>query len=417
MNESAIFSLARRAVLAAAEFRTVVTPDRRAILLSIADTLEGRREAILAANAQDLEEVRAAGCPESTVLRLEVDSSQFSQLVHRFRTLADFPEPVNSVVNEWVRPNGLQIRQIRVPIGVVGLAVESRPLVVATAAALCIRIGNALVAVADSPSRRTSLALADTVRDAGITRGLPRDAVQLAIADDPQAARDLARAQGLVDILVPRGGASFVADIARHATVPVLKHLAGDSHTYVDASADLDMALAILRDACFAEPWSCTSCNTVLLHENIAEALLWKLAAEPAVRGGEFVLRPDDRAAAILGVDPVELSAPEPPDRPSLRIEVVPGTTEAIERINDRGSHVADAIVTETEVSRDEFLRGVDSACDCVNASTRFANGDEFGMGGEVGFSTDKIHARGPLGLEALTTLRYVIGGKGQVRG
>ena len=416
MSESPIVSLARRAVLAAAEFRAVDASVRPAVLLSAADTLEGRREAILSANAQDLEEARAAGLPESALVRLELDASQFSELVHRFRTLADFPEPVDSVVNEWVRPNGLQIRQVRVPIGVVGLAVESRPLVVATAAALCIRIGNAMVAVADSPSRRTSMALSDAVRDAGVPQGLPRDAVQLAIADDPQPARDLARAQGLVDILVPRGGAAFVADIARHATVPILKHLAGDSHTYVDASADLDMALEILRDACFAEPWSCAASNTILLHENIAEALLWKLAAEPAVRGGQFAIRPDARAAAILAVEAVERSAPEPADRPSLRIEVVSGTEEAIARINDLGSHVADAIVTESTESREAFLRFVDSACDCVNASPRFANGDEFGMGGEVGFSTDKIHARGPLGLESLTTLRYAISGKGQVR-
>lgn len=415
MSDSPILSLARRAALAAAEFRAVDTDGRRAILLSAAETLESRREAILAANAQDLEESRAAGRPASTLARLGIDPAQYSQLVHRVRTLADFPEPVGSVVNEWVRPNGVQIRQVRVPIGVVGIAVEARPLVVANAAALDLKIGNALVAVADSLSRRTALALCDAMRDGGIASGLPRDALQLAIADDPQSVRDLARADGLVDILVPRGSAAFVADIARHATVPVLKHLAGDGHLFVDASANLDMALTLLRDACFAEPWSCTSADTVLLHGAVAEAMLWRLAAEPPVRSGAFALRPDARAAAILGTEPVERTAPEPADRPSLRIEVVDSVEEAIARINDFGAHVADAIVTESTESRSSFLRYVDSACDCVNASPRLAAGDEFGMGGEVGFSTDKIHARGPLGLEALTTMRYLLVGKGQV--
>ena len=416
MNESPIIALARRAALAAPEFRAIDAAGRRALLLTIADTLETRRDAILAANAQDLDEARETGFPTSVVARLEIDRAQYTDLVHRFRTLADFPDPVDGVVNEWVRPNGLQIQQIRVPIGVVGLAIEARPLVVAEAAALCLKIGNALVIVADPISRRTCLAFADTVRDAGITGGLPRDAVQLAIADGPQTARDLARAQGLVDILVPRGTAPYVADIARHATVPVLKHLAGDTHLVVDADADLDMALAIARDACFSSPWSCTASNTILLHAGIAEAMLWKLAAEPPIRSGAFLVLPDERAAAILGMEPVERNAPVPPDRPALRIEIVDAIEEAIARINDLGSHVADCIVTESTDSRASFLRNVDSACTCANASPRFANGDEFGMGGEVGFSTDKIHARGPLGVEALTTLRYLINGKGQVR-
>lgn len=417
MSDTPILSLARRAALAAAEFRAVDTAGRRAILLSAAETLESRRDAILAANAQDAEEARAAGRPASTLARLVIDPAQYAELVHRVRTLADFPEPVGSVVNEWVRPNGVQIRQVRVPIGVVGLAIEARPLVVANAAALNLKIGNALVAAADTLSRRSALALCDAMRDGGIARGLPRDALQLAIADDPQTMRDLARADGLVDILVPRGSPAFVADISRHASVPVLKHLAGDGHLYVDASANLDMALVLLRDACFADPWSCTSSNTILLHKDVAEALLWRLAAEPEVRGGDFALRPDERAAAILGVSPVERTAPEPADRPSLRIEVVDDVEEAIVRINDLGAHVADAIVTENTASRASFLRHVDSACDCVNASPRLAGGDEFGMGGEIGFSTDKIHARGPLGLEALTTMRYLLVGKGQVPG
>lgn len=416
MSDSPILTLARRAALAAAEFRSLDTAARRALLLTIADTLETRRDAILAANAQDLAEARESGHPASDIAALELDRSGFSSLVHRFRTLADFPEPVGSVVNEWVRPNGLQIRQIRVPIGVVGLTVEARPLVVAEAAALCIKIGNALVIVIDPASRRTGLALADTVRDAGANGGLPRDAIQLVVADGPQTARDLARAQGLVDILVARGSAPFVADISRHATVPVLKHLAGDTHLVVAGDANLDMALAIARDACFADPWSCTTSNTLLLHANIAEALLWKLAAETPIRSGDILVRPDERAAAILGMAPCERTEPVPADRPALRVEVIDDLDAAVARINDLGAHVADAIVTENPAARAAFLRNVDTACACANASPRFANGDEFGMGGEVGYSTDKIHARGPIGLEALTTLRYLVTGKGQIR-
>ncbi len=417
MNDSPVLALARRASLAAAEFRAASAQARDDMLLTIADTLEGRREAILAANAQDVEEARAAGFPAAAIARLEIDPARFSDLVRTFRTLADFPEPVGSVLSEWVRPNGLQIRKIRVPIGVVGLAIEFRPAVVASAAALCLKIGNGLLVVSDTASRRSGMALADAVRDAGIPLGLPRDAVQFIVADSPHTPRDLARAQGLVDILVPRGRPAYVADIVRNADVPVLKHLAGDTHVVVANDADLDMAAAILRDACFSDPWSCAASNTVLLQAGIAEAMLWRLASEPELRGGAFAVLPDTRAAAILGSAPVERGAPSPADRPALRLEVFDDIEQAIARVNDAGSHVADAIVTESDAARATFLRLVDSACVCANTSPRFANGDDFGLGGEVGFSTDKLHARGPLGLEALTTVRYLICGRGQVRG
>lgn len=416
-TDNHIETLARRAVIAATEFRSVDAATLRGVLLTIADSLENRRDVLLAANAQDLEEARAAGAPRHVLARVEVDSGQITDLARGFRTVADFPSPVESVVNEWVRPNGLQIRQVRVPIGVVGLALESRPRVVADAAALCLKVGNALLVVADAGSRRTSLAFANVIRDAGIPLGLPRDALQIVIADGPQPARDLARATDSVDILIPRGSGAFVADLSRHATVPLLRHLSGDTHLVVDESADLDMALAIAADACFVDPWSCASANTLLLHERIAEAFVWRFAAHPCLKSGEFVLRADRRAAPILDVEPSELSAPEPADRVALRVEVVASVAEAVDRINAHGAHIADTLVTASDASRADFLRRVDSACACVNASPRFANGGEFGMGGDVGFSTDKIHARGPLGLEALTSLRYLLCGKGQVRG
>lgn len=417
MSETSIETLARRAAIAAIEFRSVDAATLRGVLLTIADSLENRRDVLLAANAQDVEEARAAGAPRHVLARLEVDSAQITDMAREFRNLADFPSPVGSVVNEWVRPNGIQIRQVRVPIGVVGLALEHRPRVVADAAALCLKVGNALLVVSDEGSRRTSLAFANVIRDAGIPLGLPRDALQIVIADGPQPARDLSRATGLVDILIPRGSDAFVSDLCRHATVPLLRHLAGDTHLVVDESADLDMALSIAADACLVDPWSCDSANTLLLHERIAEAFVWRFAAHPCLKSGEFTLRADRRAAPILGVEPSGLADPEPADRVTLRVEVVASVAEAIDRINTLGAHIADTIVTSSDASRADFLRRVDSACACVNASPRFASGAEFGMGGDVGFSTDKVHARGPLGLEALTSLRYLLCGKGQVLG
>ncbi len=413
-----ITSLARCGVAATTEFRDLPQEGRRAVLLAVADALESRADVLLAANAEDVAEAAGRGRAPAFLSRLALTAADIADLVHKYRNLADTPSPVGETVHSWVRHSGIQIEQVRAPIGVVGLALESRPAVIAEAAALCIKIGNALLVAADSVARRTSLGLANAVRDAGIPLGLPTSAIQVVIADTPQSARELARAQGLVDIVIPRGSPDFVADITRHATVPVLKHLEGDTHVYLDASAPPEESLGVVREACLAEPDLCTSANTLLVHTSVAEAVLPALAREPAVKSGACRLCPDARAAAILGVpecdpaQPAESAAPGPEEAFPLRIELVDSVQEAVERINRSGDHIADTVLASDDGVKDLFLREVDSACVCVNVSPLFADGNEFGMGGDIGFSTDKIHARGPLGLEALTSLRYQISGK-----
>jgi glutamate-5-semialdehyde dehydrogenase len=333
--------------------------------------------------------------------------------VHAFRTIADLKDPIGEQVSRWIRPNGLEIVRVRVPIGVVGVAFESRPHVVANAAALCLKVGNALLLVGDNDARRTGEALVAAIHAGGERKGLPPDAVQAVFSDDPATYRDLARMQGLVDVLLPRGGRNFVDDIVDYASVPVLKHLGGACHVYVDASARVEMAAEIIRDGRCNEPYACNSADTVLIHRSIAATFVPALTASGFCR--RVRLRVDDEARALLPQDAA--TAHDPDAELDLTLAIVRDVEEAIERVNRDGSHVADAIVAEDGDTSERFLREVDSACVLVNASPRFADGGEFGMGAEIGFSTDKLHARGPLGLEELTSTKYLVEGKGQVRG
>jgi len=298
------------------------------------------------------------------------------------------PDPVGEEISRWIRPCGIEIVCLRVPIGVVGVAFESRPLVVAHAAAICMKIGNAALLVGDGDTRRTGTLLLKAIQEGLKNKQFPDTAFQAVFSDNLNDARELSRMQGLVDVLIARGSATFVSDLVEHSTLPVLKHLESATHLYVDKSADLEMAAEILRDARFREPYACHSTNTVLLHRDIAAAFTEQIKA---------------------------LTAQTNADVP-LTFITVQGTDEAIQRINGNGAHIADVIVAEDIAERDKFLRDVDSACLFHNASPRFANGCEFGMGAEIGFSSDKLHARGPISFEALTSTKYIITGKGQTR-
>lgn len=411
MSELRIRPLAERAAAASRALLALAPRRKRALLASIADTLEARHDAILAANAADLADARARGRAPGCVERLEISPVRFNGLVRAFRTIADLHDPIGEQISRWIRPNGIEIVRVRVPIGVVGVAFESRPHVVANAAALCLKIGNALLLVGDLDARRTGEALVAAIQAGGETKGLPPDAIQAVFSDDPSAYRELARMQGLVDVLIPRGGRAFVADIVDFATVPVLKHLDGDCSLFVDRSARVEMAIEILRDARCNEPYACNSAGTLLLHRDIAAPVLAALAQDDVLPRRVRVL-PEPTAKDLL---PTGKAAACEGDL-ELTVAVVADVQEAIERINREGSHVSDVIVTEDDAASDLFLREVDSACVCVNASPRFADGGEFGMGAEIGFSTDKLHARGPLGLEELTSTKYLVQGKGQVR-
>ena len=413
MPEQTIRVLAERAAAASRELLALPPRRKRTLLASLADAIEARQEEILAANAADLADARDRGRAASCVERLEITPARFNALVRAFRTIADLNDPIGEQISRWIRPNGLEIVRVRVPIGVVGVAFESRPHVIANAAALCLKIGNALLLVGDLDVKRTGEALLAAIHEGGQARGLPADAVQAVFSDDPATYRDLARMQGLVDVLIPRGGRTFVADIVDHATVPVLKHLDGCCTVYVDKTANVKMALEILRDARCNEPYACNSTGSLLLHTDVAAAFLQAFAADRLVRCDHLRLHLDPMAESLL---PAEVVKQAVKGDLELNIAVVADVLEAITLVNRYGSHVSDAIITEDDATSDIFLREVDSACVCVNASPRFADGGEFGMGAEIGFSTDKLHARGPLGLEELTSTKYLVQGKGQIR-
>ncbi len=412
-----ILPLAERAAAASRELLALTSRRKRALLAAIADSLESREDEILSANTTDLAEARARGRARSCIERLEITSARFNALVRAFQTIADLNDPIGEQISRWIRPNGLEIVRVRVPIGVVGVAFESRPHVVANAAAICLKIGNALLFVGDLDARRTSEALLSAIQEGGRAKGLPADAIQAVFSDDPSVYRELARMQGLVDVLIPRGSRNFVADLVDHASVPVLKHLDGCCTLFVDETAKLEMAFRILRDARCNEPYACNSVGVVLLHTGIAASFLGQLAASTFCQ--RVLLSLDASAETFRPATPDAFSAagggPEAADL-ELRIVVVRDVREAVLFINRHGAHVSDAIVTEDDTSSALFSREVDSACVCINASPRFADGGEFGMGAEIGFSTDKLHARGPLGLEELTSTKYLVQGKGQVR-
>lgn len=425
MSEPSIRCLAERAADAARALLALTPQRKRALLNAMAEALEAQHAEILSANTADLAAARARGRPAGFVERLEITPARLNAIVRAFRTIADLNDPIGEQINRWIRPNGLEIVRVRVPIGVVGVAFESRPQVVANAAALCLKLGNALLLAGDLDARRTSEALLQAIQAGGTPKGLPPDALQAVFSDDPAVFRELARMQGLVDLLIPRGSRAFVADLVDHATVPVLKHLDGCCTLYVDEGAAVEMALDILRDARCHEPYACNSVGRVLLHPAAAPAFLQALGKRAFCRRVRLTL--DAAARALL--DPEALPAPVPDAKQAptaaspevaaelpLEIGIVRDLGDAICRINAQGSHVADAIVTEDDERSNRFLREVDSACVCVNASPRFADGGEFGMGAEIGFSTDKLHARGPLGLEELTSTKYLVRGKGQTR-
>ncbi len=410
MTAPTIRELAERSCAAARHLLTLSPRRKRTLLSAIADTLDDREEQILACNALDLDDARARGRDAGTLERLDISAARYSAMVRSFRTIADLKDPTGEKISRWIRPNGLEIVRVRVPIGVVGVPFQSRPHVVANAAALCFKIGNAVILVGDLDTRRTGEALLGAIREGGEPKGLPPHAIQGLFTDDPSVVQELARLQGLVNLLIPRGSHAFVAGIVDHATVPVLKHLGGVCHIYVDADARIDMAVDVLRDARCIEPYACNSVGTVLIHHDALPEFKAALLADADLRH----VRWTGEAAPGTGED--SGSADDASDL-SLQWVCVADTASAVQYINSRGSHLSDAIITESEAARDYFLRHVDSACVCVNASPRFADGDEFGMGAEIGFSTDKLHARGPLGLEELTSAKYLVQGKGQLRG
>ncbi len=393
------------------------TGRRNAALLAIAQAIESASGALIAANARDLDAGRANGLDAAMLDRLTLDAARIATMAEGVRQIAALADPVGVISDLAFRPSGIQVGRMRVPLGVIGIIYESRPNVTVDAAALCLKSGNAAILRGGSEALHSNLALAACLREGLSQAGLPAEAVQIVETADRAAVGELLNLVGFVDVIVPRGGKSLIERVSRESRLPVIKHLDGVCHVYIDDRADPDKARAIALNAKTHRYGVCNAMETLLIAESVAEFLLPVLADDYRAKGVE--LRGCPHACAILGegvVPAVEADWFEEYLAPVLAVRVVPDMDAAIAHIEHYGSHHTDAIVTEDYTRARRFLREVDSASVMVNASTRFADGFEYGLGAEIGISTDKLHARGPVGLEGLTTQKWVVLGDGHVR-
>jgi len=419
--KSLILDIGQRARVASRALGLLDSNTKNAALVAMADALVVATPDILVANAIDIETAMTQGLTAASVDRLRLTEKRITAMAHGIREVAALPDPVNEVLAEWSRPNGIRITKIRKPIGVVGIIYESRPNVTSDAAVLCIKTGNAVILRGGSESILSNRAIAEALQSGGVSAGMPHDAVQLVPITDREAVRLMAAMDTYIDVIVPRGGRGLIEAVMEHARMPVIKHLDGICHVFVDADADVQMAVDIVLNAKVQRPSACNAAETLLVHGSIAERALPVIAEALAPAGVE--LRADDRAMAILQkAGYPKLVAARPSDWTTehldltLGVRVVDGVASAMDHIETFGSHHSDAIVTENAATAEQFLQSIDSATVYWNASTRFTDGGEFGFGAEIGISTDKLHARGPMALAELTTYRYLIRGAGQVR-
>ena len=404
---------ARRAARALARW----SGERRAeALQAMATALDEARPAILEANAADMAAGEESGLSSAMLDRLRLDPGRCEAMSAGLRFVAELPDPVGTVLDRRAHPLGLRIERRRVPIGVIAMIYESRPNVTVDAAGLCLRAGNAIILRGGREARHSNRALADALLKGGAAVGLPAGAIQLVATTDRAAVRELVRLDGLVDLVIPRGGEGLIRAVTEQATVPVIKHSKGVCHIYVDGAADPDKALAICENAKVQRPGVCNAMETLLVDRAIAGDWLPRLATALKARGVELRGDAEARAAADdLGPATEADWQAEYLDL-ILAIRVVDGVEGAIEHIASYGSGHSDAIVSEDAGAANAFIAGVDSAAVYVNASTRFTDGGEFGMGAEIGIATGKMHARGPVGVEQLTSFKYRVRGSGQIR-
>lgn len=387
---------------------------RNEALLHTAELLERRLDDILAANAEDVAQAEQAGADGTTVDRLRLDAARVAAMAGGLRKVATLPDPVGQVVDGWVRPNGLSVRRVRVPLGVIGVIYENRPNVTSDAAGLCLKSGNVALLRGSSSALATNRAIAGALRDGLDKAGLPSDAVVLIEETSRASAVGFMQLEGIIDCLIPRGGPSLVASVLENARVPFVIDGAGNCHVYVDRAADLAMAESIVVNAKTHRPGVCNSAETLLVHRDVAEAFLPRVA-ESLV--GVTLLGDGPTRAILTGVGTAsdEDFATEFLDL-TLAVAVVDDLDAAIDHITRFGSGHSEAIVTADLAAANRFTTEVDAAAVLVNASTRFIDGEELGLGAEIGISTQKLHARGPMGLTELTSVKYVVTGDGQVR-
>ena len=411
-----VIEICRRAKAVSGDVATLPSAVKDKALVAMADALEAAAARLTTANSEDVERARAEGTSSTLIDRLTLTDKRISGMADGLRSVAAQPDPVGEVVTGWKRPNGLLIEQVRVPLGVVAVIYEARPNVTADVSALCLKSGNACVLRGSSIALSSNQAIVEVLREAAQGAGVPDDAIQLIPDPSREAATELMQAKGFVDLLVPRGGKALIQSIEDNATIPFIIDGDGNCHVYVDRSADPKMATEIIVNAKTQRPSVCNAAETLLVHAELAEkwlpGALDSLAEKGVeVRGDERVrqLWPDAKEASEedWGTEFLDLI---------LAVRVVDSLDDAIEHVNRWGTSNAEAIVTGEVASARRFTTEVDSGSIFVNSSTRFSDGGEFGYGAEIGISTQKLHARGPMGLRELTTTKYVVWGEGQVR-
>ncbi|HBO3684767.1 TPA: glutamate-5-semialdehyde dehydrogenase [Pseudomonas aeruginosa] len=409
--------LGRDARAASRLLARAATAQKNRALLAAADALDAARAELSHANEQDLAAGRANGLEPAMLDRLALTPARIDDMIEGLRQVATLPDPIGEIRDMRYVPSGIQIGKMRVPLGVVGIIYESRPNVTIDAASLCLKSGNATILRGGSEAIHSNQAIARCIQQGLAEAGLPAAAVQVVETTDRAAVGALISMPEYVDVIVPRGGKGLIERISREAKVPVIKHLDGICHVYIDVAADLDKAIRVADNAKTQRYAPCNTMETLLVHAGIAEQALPPLATIYREKGVE--LRGDAATRALLGADVLEATEEDwrtEYNAPILSIRIVDGLDAAIEHINTYGSQHTDAIITENFSDARRFLAEVDSASVMVNASTRFADGFEYGLGAEIGISTDKLHARGPVGLEGLTSEKYVVFGDGHVR-
>lgn len=419
--EEQVHEIGRKARRAARSLALLTTAQKNAVLNAMADELVAQSAKILEANARDIEGAETHGLNAAAIDRLRMTEKRVAAMADGVRQVSLLPDPVGGKIAEWDRPNGLHISKVRMPIGVIGIIYESRPNVTSDAAVLCIKTGNAVILRGGSEALHSNLAIAGALQAGGVKAGLPENAIQLVPTRDREAVRLMAEMDAFVDMIVPRGGHALIETVVRHARMPVIKHYHGVCHVYVDKEADLQMALRIAINAKCQRPGVCNSMETLLVHRDVAEEF-FRIAAPEFQRLGVSIHADETSYSRLeaMGFQSLHMATEKSWSTEYLdlilSLKIVTGVDEAVEHIEHYGSHHSDAIITRNEETAGRFLREVDSATVFWNASTRFNDGGEFGFGAEIGISTDKLHARGPMGLEELTTYKYQIHGEGQIR-
>ena len=410
-----IEQLGEAAKSAATVLANCSTAQKNKALCAIADSLLSHEAEILQANRLDVDQARQKGTPTPMLDRLSLDSNRIAAMAEGVRQVASLPDPVGEVLSMWQRPNGMTIGQKRVPLGVIGIIYESRPNVTADAAALCLKSGNAVILRGGSDAMQSNIAITKAMHEALQRADLPQGAVSLVTDPARSTATELMRCNRYVDVLIPRGGSGLISSVVQNATVPVIETGTGNCHVYIDRDADLAMGVSIIVNAKASRPSVCNAAETLLVHRDIASEFL--PAAYDALTKAGVTLRGCPTTCGIIPAQPAteEDYATEFLDY-ILAVKVVDSLEEAIAHIQKYSTHHSEAIVTDSYAASQQFLQQVDSAAVYVNASTRFTDGFEFGFGAEIGISTQKIHARGPMGLKELTTTKYIIYGNGQIR-